>query len=93
MKAYCGVEVLPHAFFDFSTSLEVSGQRHAPAALPPGKETPGTHWIGGWVGHRAVLDAMVKRKIPSSRRESNPKTPIFQPVYSGELLRFLTWFM
>jgi hypothetical protein len=36
---------------------------------------PGTHWIGGWVGPRAVLDTVVKRKIPSSRRESNPKNP------------------
>jgi hypothetical protein len=26
----------------------------------------GTHWIGGWVGPRAVLDAVVKRKIPSA---------------------------
>jgi hypothetical protein len=26
---------------------------------------PGTHWIGGWVGPRAVLDAVVKRKVPS----------------------------
>jgi hypothetical protein len=32
---------------------------------------PGTHWIGGWVGPRAVLDTVVKRKIPSPRRESN----------------------
>jgi hypothetical protein len=32
------------------------------------------------VGPRAVLDAVVWRKIPSSRRESNPKTPIVQPV-------------
>jgi lipopolysaccharide/colanic/teichoic acid biosynthesis glycosyltransferase len=32
------------------------------------------------VGPRAVLDAMVKRKIPSPRRESNPRTPIVQPV-------------
>jgi hypothetical protein len=23
----------------------------------------GTHWIGGWVGPRAVLDAMVKRNV------------------------------
>jgi hypothetical protein len=30
--------------------LEVSGQLHAPAALPPG-----TNWIGGWVGPRAGL--------------------------------------
>jgi hypothetical protein len=41
---------------------------------------PGTHWIGGSVSPRAVLDAMVKRKIPSPRRESNPRTPILQPV-------------
>jgi hypothetical protein len=34
-----------------------------------------------WVGPTAVLDiAVVKRKIPSSRRESNPRTPIVQPV-------------
>jgi hypothetical protein len=32
------------------------------------------------VGLRAVLDAVVKRKIPSYRRESNPRTPIIQPV-------------
>jgi hypothetical protein len=31
-------------------------------------------------GPRAVLDAVVKRKIPSSSRESNPRTPIVQPV-------------
>jgi hypothetical protein len=59
--------------------MEVSGQFHAPPALPPGRDS-GTHWIGGWVGPRAVLDAVVKRKIPSPRRESNPRTPIVQPV-------------
>jgi hypothetical protein len=32
------------------------------------------------VGPRAILDAVVKRKIPSSSRESNPRTPIIQPV-------------
>jgi hypothetical protein len=31
------------------------------------------------VGPRAVLDAVVKRKIPSRRRESNPRTTIVQP--------------
>jgi hypothetical protein len=31
------------------------------------------------VGLRAVLDAVVKRKIPSPRRESNPRTLTFQP--------------
>jgi hypothetical protein len=44
----------------------------------PRERAPGTHWIGGWVGPRDVLDAVVKRKIPSHRRESNPRTPIVQ---------------
>jgi hypothetical protein len=38
------------------------------------------HWIGGWAGPRAVLEAVVKRKIPRPRRESNPRTLIVQPV-------------
>jgi hypothetical protein len=29
----------------------------------PGKRAPGTHWIGGWVGLRAGLDAGARRKI------------------------------
>jgi hypothetical protein len=28
----------------------------------------------------AVLDTVVKRKILSHRRESNPRTPIVQPI-------------
>jgi hypothetical protein len=51
-----------------------------PRPLYPQGEAPGTYWIGGWVGPRAVLDAVVKRKIPSPHRESNPRTPIVQPV-------------
>jgi translation elongation factor EF-G len=42
------------------------------------------------VGPRAVLEAVVKRKIPSPRRKSNPKTPIIQPVaqrYTTEISR------
>jgi len=27
----------------------------------PRERAPGTHWIGGWVGPRGILDAMVKR--------------------------------
>jgi hypothetical protein len=59
--------------------MEVSGQLHALAALPLGK-VPGTLWTGGWMCPRGVLDAAVKRKIPSPRQESNPRTPIVQPV-------------
>jgi hypothetical protein len=44
--------------------LKVSGQLHAPAALPPGKEPPpSTHWIGGWVDPRASLNNMEKWKF------------------------------
>jgi hypothetical protein len=41
--------------------MEVSGQLHAPAALPSG-----IHWIGGWVGLRVGLDAGVTRGIVAS---------------------------
>jgi hypothetical protein len=44
----------------------VSGQFHAPAALPPGERASRTHWIGGiggWVGPRARLDVVAKRKF------------------------------
>jgi hypothetical protein len=47
-----------------------------PDRFTPRESAPGTHWIGGWVGSRAVLDAVVKRKIPSPRLEWNPRTPI-----------------
>jgi hypothetical protein len=46
----------------------------------PRERASGTHWIGGCVGRRAVLDAVVKGKIPIPRRESNTRTPIVQPV-------------
>jgi hypothetical protein len=39
----------------------------APKEIPPG-----THWLGGWMGPRARLDAEVKRKIPIPCRDSNP---------------------
>jgi len=35
----------------------------------PRETAPGTHWIRGWVGTGAILDAVVKRKIPSHRRK------------------------
>ena len=34
--------------------MRVRGQRHAPAALPPGKR-PRTQYIGVWVGPRSGL--------------------------------------
>jgi hypothetical protein len=56
--------------------MGVGGQRHAPAALPPGKR-PGTHCIGGWVGPRAGLDRCGKFRPPPG---FDP--PTVQPVAS-----------
>jgi hypothetical protein len=36
--------------------MEVSGQLHAPR-----ERTPGTHWIGDWMGPSAGLGAVVKK--------------------------------
>jgi hypothetical protein len=55
--------------------MEVSGQLHAPAALLQDKQPPGTHWIEGWVGPRAGLDGMIKRKNPCTWQQSNPGGP------------------
>jgi hypothetical protein len=41
--------------------MELSGQLHAPAALPPRIKPPGTHWLGGWVGPSASLEDVEKR--------------------------------
>jgi hypothetical protein len=60
--------------------MEMSGQLHAPGRFTPRERAPGTHLIRGWVDLRAVLDAVVKRKIPSPHRESDPRTPIIQSV-------------
>jgi hypothetical protein len=41
----------------------------------PGEGTPGTHWIGGWVGPRAGLDANARGKILCPCRGSYPDHP------------------
>jgi hypothetical protein len=51
-----------------------------PGRFTPRQRSPGSHWIGGWVGSRAVLEEEVKKKIPSLFWESNPRTPIVQPL-------------
>jgi hypothetical protein len=83
MKAYWGSGgIAPlHSFFDLGTRWRwvIS---FTPQPLYPQGKSPSTHWIGGWVGPRVVLEAVVKRKIPSPAPllESNPRTPIVQPV-------------
>jgi hypothetical protein len=61
--------------------MEVSGQLHAPGRFTPRERAPAAHWIGGWVGPKAILDAVVKRKISIPLQESNPRIQIVQPIY------------
>jgi hypothetical protein len=79
---------LTHSLTSELDGGEWSGSR--PGLFTPRERTPGIHWIGGWVGPRAGLDVIVKRKICSPCRDSNP--PNIQPVaqrYNTELYRLL----
>jgi hypothetical protein len=42
----------------------------------PREMTPGTHWIGDWVGLRAGLDTAARGKILFLFRGSNPGSPV-----------------
>jgi hypothetical protein len=42
-----------------------------PGRIIPRERDLGNHWIGGWVGPRAGLDAVLKRKIPSLCQDWN----------------------
>jgi hypothetical protein len=66
----------------------VSGQLHAPTALPSSKEHPDTYWTGGWVGPRAGVDPVEKRKISLACRELNLCRParmqsLYRLSYTG----------
>ena len=58
--------------------MGVSGQRHAPAVLPPGKK-PGTHCTGGWVGPRASLDGC--EKLGHHRGSFPDRTALSESLY------------
>jgi len=55
------------------------------------ERAPGTYYIGVWVGPRAGLDAVAKRKnsLPCLRRESNPGRRVRSP---GIVLIAVPWF-
>jgi hypothetical protein len=61
MKAYGGMDVQIHIFL---TSALAGGEWSAsrPGRFTPRGKAPGTHWIRGWVGPRAGLDDLEKRK-------------------------------
>jgi hypothetical protein len=63
-----------------------------PSHFTSNERAPGTQCIGGWLGPRASLDAVVKRKIPSPHQDLNPH--IIQPVaqcYTTELSQLLSY--
>jgi hypothetical protein len=72
------MEILHHVFLTLELDrVEWSASRFG--RFTPREIAPLTHWVGGWAGSRAVLDTVVKRKIPTPRREWKRRT-IVQPV-------------
>jgi hypothetical protein len=62
MKAYGGVDVLIHIFFNWALpGGEWSATR--PDHFTPGEKAPGTHCVAGWVDLRAGLDYTENRKF------------------------------
>jgi hypothetical protein len=51
---------IPVSLFFASKCMEISGQLHAPALIPPWERAPGTHWIGGGAGPTAGLNTTEK---------------------------------
>jgi hypothetical protein len=52
-----------------------------PSCFAPREIATGTHWLGGWVGLRAGLDTVQKRKIPSPHQNSKPDLPVSCIIY------------
>jgi hypothetical protein len=55
-----------------SLTLALDGSKWSashPGHFTPRERAPGTHWIRDYVGPRAILDVMMKRKIPSPCQE------------------------
>ena len=51
-----------------------------PGHFTRGERGRGPHGIGGWLGRRASLKTLEKRKIPHPYRESNQDFQLVQPV-------------
>jgi hypothetical protein len=62
-------------FYSFLSSALDRGDRSASRpgrVLLPGKEPRCTHWIGGWVSLRAVLDTEFKGKFLATAKDGTP---------------------
>jgi hypothetical protein len=57
------------------------------SASRPCRFTPGTHWTGGWVDIRAVLDDLEKIKILDSTGARTPTPRSSSPTTLSRLLK------
>jgi hypothetical protein len=62
MKAYGGVDIHIRIFLTAALAGGHWSDSHT-CHFTPGERGPGTHWIGSWVGLRAGLDDVEKRKF------------------------------
>jgi hypothetical protein len=86
MKTYGVMNVWIHIFL---TSALVGGKWSASRSgrFTPGERAPDTHWIGGWVGPRAVLDDVEKRKFLTLQGLALELRPFRRPARSQSLYR------
>jgi hypothetical protein len=69
----------------FLTSALAGGEWLAPGRFTPEERAPDTHWIGGWVGPRAGLDDVDKRRFFT--RSGIELRPLGLPARSQSLHR------
>jgi hypothetical protein len=92
MQTYGGVVTYIHIFL---TLALVGGEWSAsrPSRFTPGKEPPGTHWIGGWVDPKAGLDDVEKILDPTATRTpttwSSSPQPVAIPTTLSQLLTYV----
>jgi hypothetical protein len=60
--------------------MGLSGQHHASVAIYPRKRTPGTHWMGGWVGFRVGLGTEATTLKELSFASACDRTPVVYTV-------------
>jgi hypothetical protein len=60
--------------------MEVSGQLHAPAVLPLGKEALVSVDWGGWVDPKAGLDTLFKRRVSFYCQEFTHISKVVHPI-------------
>jgi hypothetical protein len=60
--------------------MEVNGQLHAPAVLLPGKESPDTYWIGGWVSPRVGRTLWRRKNLARTQNQTQAVQSVAIPI-------------